>query len=135
METVSNDNRPAPPEWLAPAQARKWREIVDSLPASYFRPADYPMLAAFCTAAAAHQEAAEILEREGLIVEGAKGFRFPNPAAAIMSQQSSTMAQLAIKLRLCPSARIAKGEKAPKGVEGNRPFDSAGTKSVVRQVA
>lgn len=119
------DARPAAPDWLAPAQAREWDLIVNSLPADYFRPSDAPMLAAYCCAAAAHREASEVLDREGLICEGAKGYRFPNPAAAIMSQQSSTMSQLATKLRLCPSARIAKGEKAPKGQVGNRPWGDA----------
>jgi len=135
VETVSNDNRMAPPSWLTPAQAREWRGIVDSLPASYFRPSDEPLLAAYCTAAAAHREAAEMLAREGLILEGAKGYRFPNPAAAIMSQQASTMSQLGTKLRLTPQARIAKGEKAPKGVSGVRPFDGAESTPRPRQVA
>lgn len=120
-----SDARLPAPDWLAPAQAREWVEIVNSLPADYFRPSDGPMLAAYCCAAAAHRAASEELESGGLILEGQKGYRFPNPAAAIMSQQSSTMSQLATKLRLCPSARIAKGMKAPKGVGGTRPWDSA----------
>lgn len=111
-----------PPECLTRAQAREWDSIVKSLPAGYFRPSDVPMLTAFCAAAAIHRECTEIVEREGVICEGEKGYRFPNPAVAMMSQQASTMSQIAMKLRLCPSARIAKGEKAPKGVGGERPW-------------
>jgi P27 family predicted phage terminase small subunit len=121
-QTFPTDARPSPPDWLSPAQAREWRDIVNSLAADYFRPSDAPMLAAYCCAAAAHKAAAAELEIGGLILDGQKGYRFPNPAAAIMSQQSSTMSQLATKLRLCPSARIAKGEKAPKGQIGQRPW-------------
>lgn len=125
METVAqSDARPDPPADFTPAQAREWRGIVESLPASYFRPSDFPLLSAFCTAAAAHREAAEILRNEGLICEGAKGYRFPNPAIAIMSSQASTMSQLGTKLRLTPQARIKKGMKGPKGVTGKRPWDS-----------
>lgn len=111
-----------PPACLTRAQAREWEAIVSSLPAGYFRPSDIPMLTAFCAAAAIHRECTEIVEREGVILDGEKGYRFPNPAVAMMSQQASTMSQLAMKLRLCPSARIAKGEKAPKGVDGARPW-------------
>jgi P27 family predicted phage terminase small subunit len=125
METVSaSDLRPLPPDWLAPACARVWEEIVNSLPASYFRPADYPMLAAYCTSTAFYREAAEIVAREGMILTSERGMKYANPANAMMLAHASAMSQLGTKLRLTPQARIAKGEKAPKGQEGRRPWDS-----------
>jgi P27 family predicted phage terminase small subunit len=122
----TSNARIAAPEFLARAPADEWRAIVNSLPAGYFRPSDMPMLAAFCVSAACHKELAEILQRDGLIIESARGTKIANPANRMMLEHAGAMAQMAIKLRLCPSARYTKGEKPQKGVQGGggpRPWD------------
>lgn len=116
------DARPAAPGWLSPAGAVIWAEIVNSLPADYFRPADMPILASYCTSTALYIEAAEILSKDGMILVNNRGTEYAHPANSIMLQHASSMSQLATKLRLCPSARIAKGKKAPKGQTGQRPW-------------
>ena len=113
-----SDSRPSPPEWLSRAGAVIWGEIVNSLPASYFRPADLPLLGSYCTSTALYIEASEILTRDGMILTNNRGTEYAHPANAIMLQHASSMAQLGTKLRLTPSARIAKGEKSPKGIAG-----------------
>jgi P27 family predicted phage terminase small subunit len=123
---AKSDARLDPPAFLARAPAQEWRSIVNSLPAGYFRPSDVPMLAAFCISSACHKELAEIIQRDGLLIESAKGTKIANPASRMMLEHAGAMAQMAIKLRLCPSARYAKGEKPQKGVlggGGSRPWD------------
>jgi P27 family predicted phage terminase small subunit len=122
----ASQSRLDPPDFLACAPAKEWRDIVNSLPAGYFRPSDVPMLAAFCISSACHKELAEIIQREGLIIESAKGTKIANPASRMMLEHAGAMAQMAIKLRLCPSARFTKGEKPQKGIAGGggaRPWD------------
>lgn len=127
LEAVPKSNaRLAPPNFLARAPAREWVEIVNSLPAGYFRPSDVPILAAYCQAAAVHKECIEILAADGLLLKTDKGTKYAHPAHSMMLQQASCMAQLAVKLRLCPSARFTKGEKPQKGIGGGggkRPWD------------
>lgn len=127
METVpKSDARISPPDWLARAGAVVWREVVNSLPANYFRPSDEPLLAAYCTSTACYREAAEIVGRDGMILENDRGTKYANPANAMMLAHASSMAQLAVKLRLCPSARYDREKKGVKGIKdggGERPWD------------
>lgn len=95
---------------------------MDSLPADYFRPSDAQVLRAYVEADYYRMMAAEELERDGLFLVSPKGTKYAHPAHSMMLQQASCMASLATKLRLCPSARIAKGEKSPKGQVGQRPW-------------
>ena len=125
MDIVKTAGRLEPPSDMADAPARAWREIVSSLPAGYFRPSDEPMLRAYVEADQFRAQAYEALRDEGMFLWSPKGTRYAHPAHSMMLQQASCMAQLATKLRLCPSARIAKGEKAPKGVNGKRPWEQS----------
>jgi len=93
--------RPALPDDLTGDAAELWRQVVDSLPADYLRPADLPLLRAYCVARDRWQTAERILQRDGLVVEGR-----PHPALQISDQQAKLMMSLAGKLRLCPSSRI-----------------------------
>ncbi len=94
-----------PPENLTSGEVDVWKGIVDSLPASFFRPADVPLLAAYCTAYATHQKACIVLTAESLFLEDKAGRQYAHPAQAVMSNQASSMAQLSTKLRLAPSSR------------------------------
>lgn len=85
-----------------------WDEIVASLPADYFRPGDGPLLAAFCMATVFFTRAAEEVQAHGpMILNPDNGRYYANPAQQLLVTQTSAMAQLAGKLRLCPSARYS----------------------------
>lgn len=101
-----SDARLAPPVGLTEEQLGEWHAIVDSLPADYFRPGDAPLLAAFCVAAVFHRRAAEDIERRGMTLVTDRGAEYVNPAHQLLTSQASVLAQLAQKLRLCPSARL-----------------------------
>jgi P27 family predicted phage terminase small subunit len=116
------------PDHLNYAQAEEWQAIVDSLPADYFRPADAPLLAAYCISSSFHKQAAKDLETNGFYERSESGRCFPNPASAIMNSAACSMAQLAVKLRLCPSSRYsdqkAKTKAGPRAAPA-RPWEKA----------
>jgi len=111
------DERIDPPASLTEEQANEWRAIVNSLPADYFRPGDTPLLAAFCIASVFHRRAAEDIERRGIALVNERGNEYVNPSHQMLTSQASAMAQMAVKLRLCPSARLT--GKAAQSRNGN----------------
>lgn len=113
--------RLAAPTSLTAEQAEEWAAIVDSLPADYFRPGDVPLLAAYCVAASLYKRAAADLEARGLTLTDDKGRELVNPVHQILTSQASAMAQMAIKLRLCPSARYSEKQAATKTGDSAKP--------------
>lgn len=123
---VVSDDRLAPPPHLTDAQAAEWRAIVDSLPADYFRPGDVPLLAAYCTAAVFYKRAAAEMDARGMSLVDDKGREFVNPVHQVLTSQASAMAQMAVKLRLCPSARYTEKSaetQSRRAGAGKRPWD------------
>lgn len=121
-----------PPAHLTPEQAQEWVGIVDSLPADYFRPGDVPLLAAYCVASTFYRRAAADIESRGMSLTDDRGREFVNPAHQMLTSQASSMAQMAVKLRLCPSARYtekAAATKAGTKARASRPWDATGTES------
>ena len=124
-----SDRRLSPPAGLTPDQVEQWQSIVNSLPADYFRPGDAPLLAAFCIASVFHQRAADDIERRGICLCDDKGREYVNPNHQMLTSQASAMAQMAVKLRLCPSARMSGKAASGKGgarAKGARPWEVAG---------
>ncbi len=121
--------RLAPPGDLSPSAQAEWRQIVDSLPADWLRPSDAHLLRAYCVASEVHRMATETLLREGLTVETITGGEKAHPASGIMALNASTMANIAVKLRLCPSSRYTAeraGTKARNAVaQATRPWERA----------
>lgn len=118
--------RLGPPDDLDTNERLEWVEIVNSLPADYFRPADVSLLAAYCTARAFYKAAALEMKRDGIVLMDERGKRYSHPAHAILQSQASAMAQMAVKLRLCPSSRYSDKSAATKtdaGGMGKRPWD------------
>jgi P27 family predicted phage terminase small subunit len=113
--------RLVPPSHLTTDQEQEWRAIVNSLPADYFRPGDVPLLAAYCVASTFYKRAASEMEARGLIMTDDKGREYVNPAHQILTSQASSMAQMAIKLRLCPSARYSEKAAATKAGDAAKP--------------
>ena len=120
--------RVQPPDHLTEDEVAEWHAIVDSLPADYFRPADIPLLAVFCTASAIYKIARAEVYAEGITLINERGNSCKNPATDIMAQQASAMAQVAVKLRLCPSSRYSEKQAATKAgdkAKGKRPWEAA----------
>jgi P27 family predicted phage terminase small subunit len=107
-------NRMDAPAHLSEAQAAEWSLIVNSLPADFFRPSDVPLLGSFCVASAFYKEAAAMIQAEGIVLEMDNGRKYPHPAKDLLTSQASAMAQMAVKLRLCPSSRYTEKTAATK---------------------
>lgn len=99
------DARLPAPDDLSGPPLELWQVITASLPADYFRPGDEPLLATYCRAYHLHRKAFEIIEAGGITLMDDKGREYANPAAQMLNTQGSVMAQMAGKLRLCPSSR------------------------------
>lgn len=122
LSVVVIDEQARPEPWpnLSEPEAAYWRNIVESLPATWFRPSDLPLLAAYCKAAARHDAAVARLETEEPVIENVRtGGQQPNANFKIIGQSCMLMAQLAVRLRLCPSSRYDEkkahtlGKRAP----------------------
>ena len=121
-----SDQRLQPPATLTEEQCAEWSAIVNSLPADYFRPGDAPLLAAFCVASVFHRRAAADIEARGISLRTDRGHEYINPSHQMLTSQASAMAQMAVKLRLCPSARMtgkAAQSRSSDGAKGSRPWD------------
>lgn len=118
------------PDDLSEFGKAEWGRIIDSLPADWLRPADAHLLRAYCVAAEVHRRATDVLAREGLTVMTATGTEKAHPASQIMALNASTMANIAVKLRLCPSSRYT-AEKAgtrarQSAAVAGRPWQASG---------
>lgn len=118
--------RIAPPDDLTPAQVVEWNGITGSLPPDWFRPADVFLLRAFVIAAALHRQATQEIAEMGITLVNDRGTRCMNPAVSVMTTAAAGMAQMASKLRLCPSSRVVTSkaqsvsERAP---QSRKPWD------------
>jgi phage terminase small subunit len=97
------DGRPEPlplPGGLSPDAAQVWRAITESLPAEHFRPSDVPLLASYCETTATANRAAQEIAANGAVVAGKA-----SPWLVVQEKAIRAQATLALRLRLCPSAR------------------------------
>ena len=125
----ASDARLAPPTGrLTEQQEQLWREIVDSHPADFFRPADAPLLTAYCKAFSHYLNADRDIETRGATLMDDKGREYANPSGQFLVSQASAIAQLAVKLRLAPSSRTSPkvAGRAADQPSGNRPWERTG---------
>lgn len=94
------------PHGIEPAARGYFEQIIQSLPADHFAPGDEWALLTYCRALVTLDRNTEALEIEGEISEDSmSGALRANPRTAIISRANTTVASLAVKLRLVPSAR------------------------------
>jgi P27 family predicted phage terminase small subunit len=108
---VMDDRIPAP-DGLTDAERSEWRAIVNSMPSSYFRAADIPLLRAFVAASALYNEALAMIRKDGMILTtitsgNNRVQKQAHPATKVLSEQVAIMSTMAQKLRLAPSARYS----------------------------
>lgn len=103
LSVVTRDNfeairRPRPPDELTDEQARIWREIVDQLPADWFRRENFPLLVQYCRHVSRARHLAQLIER----VQDDPNFGADAYAKLLQTeeQQSRALAALATRMRL-----------------------------------
>ncbi|HKQ14443.1 MAG TPA: P27 family phage terminase small subunit [Steroidobacteraceae bacterium] len=103
----------APVDMSAPARAI-WDSVVAAVRAEHFHASDLPLLRSYCEASALADQAAAELAAHGAVVDGKL-----SPWLAVHEKATRTQNTMAVRLRLCPSARNdpkTTGRKRPPGV-------------------
>lgn len=106
-----NEPRPAgnletPPHWLAEAQQKGWRYIIEHSPRGLLKRLDSALLVIWVIAEDTHRQAAESLaESSSLLAEGSMGQPIASPYIAIMNNQAQIMIKAAGDLGFTPVAR------------------------------
>jgi phage terminase small subunit len=106
FESISSlrvDGSPSPlaaPADLSEGAARIWRSIVAATPTAHFRASDAPLLRAYCEACAMTDKALAELTGSHAVANGKL-----SPWLAVFEKTTRVQNALAIRLRLCPSAR------------------------------
>ena len=96
----------APPDGMQAVASGVWALILDDRAAlRTLREVDLPLVRAYCEAAQVHADASDLLNRHGLLVEGANGPQ-PNPMIKVAKDAAVTMRQISDVLGLNPLARI-----------------------------
>ncbi|MFK7844687.1 MAG: P27 family phage terminase small subunit [Rhodothermales bacterium] len=114
--------RLSPPSDLDPAESEIWLMVVDACSAEHFKQSDIPLMVSYCQAYVQLQRAAKQLKSEPLVIPTDGGSTKVNPIVSVHKSLSGTVSNLAMRLRLSPSTRIATkaaatGSDAPPLVE------------------
>jgi len=120
--------RQPPPETLDVVEAGIWASIMDSLPSDWFRPSDWPLLAAYCQTAVQYEKVTTELRDAPLTLTADNGRIYRHPLLAIQHTAALRLAALAMKLRLCPNSRVRHDATAAKGKQqpATKPWQYAG---------
>jgi len=107
-----------PPDELTDEAKEVWRRLVDAVPNNQFNNADFVILGTYCETYATMIKANEHVKAQGEVVINVSGNLVKNPWFSVSQEAASKIASLAIKLRLCPSAR-QKAEQTKEKPSGN----------------
>lgn len=129
VATVSLDaRRPLPPAELTETQAQIWQDIVDTQPGGWFRPAEEPLLVAFCR----HVDAANAVAKmvDAFDVETGD-LELLDRLLRIHERETRAMSSLATRMRFTQQSRMhsrtaARAETSPSGARKlweRRPWD------------
>lgn len=123
VEVDAAQRQPAP-DTLDEAEAGIWSSIMGSLPADWFRPSDWPILAAYCQTAVQYEKATTELRGVPLTLTADNGRIYRHPLLAIQHTAALRLAALAVKLRLCPSSRMRQDATGANGKQqpANKPW-------------
>jgi P27 family predicted phage terminase small subunit len=96
---------PRVPAWLPDEGKAEWRRVLPLLmERGILSRADLSTLASYCAAFGTVQQCQQILNAEGLVVEGTQGMK-GHPASQIQHRAQSQMRQYAAELGLTPVSR------------------------------
>jgi hypothetical protein len=116
-----------PPVPLTPKQREVWRSVVDSPAGDMITPESEPLLVEYCRAAERADQLGAVMnsiEPDQLLTEG--GFsRFERYMRA-SEANARTLANLSMKLRIAPSARVHKESAGTISARprGSRPWEA-----------
>ncbi len=98
--------KPRCPAWLSKDAQAIWRRTAKQLDAmGILFEADQDILATYAVAVVNHQRATELVDQQGLLVEGRRDGLVTNPALRAQRDAAQLIRQLAGELGLTPSSR------------------------------
>ena len=111
----TNTSEPVPgaasverPEWLSPDAKAMWDRLAPDLHRQgVLSPWDVDAFAALCASYCSWREAQQIVDREGVLVDGYRGSMVKNPAAQLARDYWQTFVQAAGRFGMTPSDRAA----------------------------
>lgn len=113
--------RLAAPAYLDGPARGVFLDIVSTVAGDHFAPCDLPLLEQYAIAAAQAREAAEVLGREGAVVDGKA-----SPWIVVQEKAQRAMVALAMRLRISPQARFDRlkaGRAARTGGPRRKPWE------------
>jgi P27 family predicted phage terminase small subunit len=99
-------DEPVMPGWFTDAQAQVWERYAAQLRGmNLLYAADTDALVSLVLAVCQRDDAARVLQAEGLLTEGRRGGRVRHPATMIMRQANADIVRLSREFGLTPNAR------------------------------
>ena len=95
--------RPKPPLDLTPAQSDEWADIVNALPADWFSPENYPLLAQYCRHIVNARHTAQLIDQECSGKE--MDVKLYLDLLAAQHKQTTALKSLAASMRLAQQAK------------------------------
>ena len=117
--------RPEPPLDLTPAQSDEWTTITSALPADWFSPENYPLLAQYCRHIVNARHTAQLIDQE--CSGEALNVNLYLDLLAAQHKQTTALKALAASMRLAQQAKYdaRKAGVAPKpGDTVTRPWEN-----------
>lgn len=119
--------RPAPPKTLDKVGRGRWFDIVDVLPADYFRPSDLLLLEDMIRQENYVRDCDALIKKHGRLVKNAQGGLWANPVVHQRRGHVASILSIQRALRLPPSTRLDKGAAAlrPAAPGKKKPWESS----------
>lgn len=109
VEEHRHKEKPLAPAYLTAGATAVWYEIMDAVLADHFQPEDHRALAAYCEACALLERMASDADTEPFTVTDDHGVVKVNPFHTLFKNTTSSIAGLAMRLKLVPSTRTKEG--------------------------
>jgi P27 family predicted phage terminase small subunit len=105
-EPKPNSAEPKCPSWLSPDAKRVFKRTATQLRLmGILFEADIDLITAYANAVVNYQKATEVVDQDGILVEGRRDGLVSNPAVRIQRDAATLIRMLASELGLTPSSR------------------------------
>lgn len=131
-EALQDDSTPVFPYPKALPEKHKsiWRQTVNTKTGDYWSKGDVPILVMYCRCAWDIDDLTEDIEREGAVIENARGNPVVNPKVVVRGFAESRLMSLCTKLRLQPSSRM---DTKNEGNQGKKKARATAAANVVQE--
>jgi P27 family predicted phage terminase small subunit len=105
-EPKPKKEKPKTPSWLSKEAKKIWKRTADQLEAmGLLYEADQDILTSYAVAVVTYQQATELVDQQGILVEGRRDGFVTNPAVRVQRDQATLIRMLGSELGLTPSSR------------------------------